>query len=152
MTQLVKNLPAMQETPVRFLGWEDPQEKRTATPVSWPGEFQGVAKSWIWLSDFHFDYIYICFRPHHVACRILVPWPGIEPVPPAVETQSLYHCQGSPRILIFHNSCFHLLKLAFFGLCIGHAALCFGGLFLSSVFKRNPWPRRLSIQYIAKFT
>ena len=25
--QLVKNSPAMQETPVRFLGWEDPLEK-----------------------------------------------------------------------------------------------------------------------------
>ena len=25
--QLVKNVPAMQETPVRFLGWEDPLEK-----------------------------------------------------------------------------------------------------------------------------
>ena len=25
--QLVKNPPAMQETPVRFLGWEDPLEK-----------------------------------------------------------------------------------------------------------------------------
>ena len=24
---LVKNLPAMQETPVGFLGWEDPLEK-----------------------------------------------------------------------------------------------------------------------------
>ena len=27
VTQLVKNPPAMQETPVRFLGWEDPLEK-----------------------------------------------------------------------------------------------------------------------------
>ena len=27
ITQLVKNLPAMQETPIRFLGWEDPLEK-----------------------------------------------------------------------------------------------------------------------------
>ena len=27
VAQLVKNLPAMQETPVRFLGWEDPLEK-----------------------------------------------------------------------------------------------------------------------------
>ena len=29
--QLVKNPPAMQETPVRFLGWEDPLEKGKAT-------------------------------------------------------------------------------------------------------------------------
>ena len=27
IAQLVKNPPAMQETPVRFLGWEDPPEK-----------------------------------------------------------------------------------------------------------------------------
>ena len=27
VAQLVKNLPAMQETPVRFLGWEDLLEK-----------------------------------------------------------------------------------------------------------------------------
>ena len=29
--QMVKNLPAMQETWVRFLGWEDPLEKEMAT-------------------------------------------------------------------------------------------------------------------------
>ena len=28
---LVKNLPAVQETPVQFLGWEDPVEKGKAT-------------------------------------------------------------------------------------------------------------------------
>ena len=27
LAQLVKNSPAMQETPVQFLGWEDPLEK-----------------------------------------------------------------------------------------------------------------------------
>ena len=27
VVQLVKNLPAVQETPFRFLGWEDPLEK-----------------------------------------------------------------------------------------------------------------------------
>ena len=27
IAQLVKNPPAMQETPVQFLGWEDPLEK-----------------------------------------------------------------------------------------------------------------------------
>ena len=31
VAQLVKNLPAMQETPVQFLGWEDPLEKGMAT-------------------------------------------------------------------------------------------------------------------------
>ena len=34
MAQLVKNPPAMQETWVRFLGWEDSLEKRAATHSS----------------------------------------------------------------------------------------------------------------------
>ena len=34
VAQLVKNLPAMQETQVRFLGWEDPLEKEMATHSS----------------------------------------------------------------------------------------------------------------------
>ena len=34
MTQMVKNLPAMQETWVLFLGWEDLLEKGMATHVS----------------------------------------------------------------------------------------------------------------------
>ena len=31
MTQMVKNLPAMQETQVPSLGWEDPLEKEMST-------------------------------------------------------------------------------------------------------------------------
>ena len=31
MAQMVKNLPAMRETWVRFLGWENPLEKGMAT-------------------------------------------------------------------------------------------------------------------------
>ena len=34
MSQTVENLPAMQETPVQSLGWEDPLEKGTATRFS----------------------------------------------------------------------------------------------------------------------
>ena len=41
VAHLVKNLPAMQETWVWFLGWEDPLGKgRLPTPVFWSGEFQ----------------------------------------------------------------------------------------------------------------
>ena len=57
MVQTAKNPPAMWETWVRSLGWEDPcRRKRLPTPVFWPGEFHrqrsmtgyivhGVAKS-----------------------------------------------------------------------------------------------------------
>ena len=44
MLQMVKNLPAMWETWVRFLGWEDALEKGVKwlpTPVFLPGESHG---------------------------------------------------------------------------------------------------------------
>ena len=34
VAQIVKNLPAMQETWIRFLGWEDPLETGAATHSS----------------------------------------------------------------------------------------------------------------------
>ena len=59
VAQLVKNPPAMQETGVRSLGWEDPPEKGKASHSSilaWriPWTVHGVAKSRTQLSDFHF--------------------------------------------------------------------------------------------------
>ena len=46
MAQLVKNLPAMQETLVRFLGWEDPLEKEEATrKYSWPSLVAQLVKN-----------------------------------------------------------------------------------------------------------
>ena len=42
VTQMVKNLPTVQETQVRSLGHEDPLEKgMETTPVFLPGEFHG---------------------------------------------------------------------------------------------------------------
>ena len=34
VAHLIKNMPAMQETPVQSLGWEDPLEEDMATPSS----------------------------------------------------------------------------------------------------------------------
>ena len=39
VAQMVKSLPAMPETPVRFLGWEDPLEESMA--IFLPGKFHG---------------------------------------------------------------------------------------------------------------
>ena len=42
-----KNPPAMRETWVQSLGWEDPLEKeRLSTPVFWPGEIHGLDSVW----------------------------------------------------------------------------------------------------------
>ena len=63
MAQVVKSLPAMQETPVRSLSWEDPLQKGMVTHsnilawgIPWteePGRLQsmGSQKSWIQLRD-----------------------------------------------------------------------------------------------------
>ena len=59
VAQSIKNLPAMQETQVQSLGWEDPLEKGMATHSSilawripwteepWPAVVHGVAQSQI---------------------------------------------------------------------------------------------------------
>ena len=60
VAQLIKNLPAMRQTWVGSLGWEDPLEKGKATHSSilaWRiprTTVHGVAKSWTRLRDFHF--------------------------------------------------------------------------------------------------
>ena len=64
VAQLVKNLPAVQETRVQSLGWEDPLEKEMATQYfqysclenimdrgAWWAAVHGVAKSQARLSD-----------------------------------------------------------------------------------------------------
>ena len=64
VAQMLKNLPAVQETWVQFLGWEDPLEKGTVThsnilawriPMDrggWRATVHGVAKSRTQQSNF----------------------------------------------------------------------------------------------------
>ena len=61
MAQKVKNLPAVQETWVQSLDWEDPLEKDKAIHssilawrISWT--VHGIAKSQTLLSNFHFHF------------------------------------------------------------------------------------------------
>ena len=63
MAQTIKNLPAVQETWVQCLGWEDPLEDGMATHSSvlarrisidrgaWLATIHGVSKSWTELRD-----------------------------------------------------------------------------------------------------
>ena len=60
VAQLVKNLPAMQETWIWPLGWENPLTKGTGYPLQYSGlensmdyTVYGVTKSQAWLSNFH---------------------------------------------------------------------------------------------------
>ena len=68
MAQLVKNPPAVQETWVQSLGWEDHLEKGKAT-LQYSGLentkdsiVHGVTKSQTQLSDFHFHFRESCGR------------------------------------------------------------------------------------------
>ena len=64
VAQLVKNLPAMQETWVRSLGGKDPLEKGNSYPLQYSGLenstdciVHGVTKSRTQLSGFHFLFL-----------------------------------------------------------------------------------------------
>jgi len=71
MAQMVKNLPAMWETWVRSLGWEDPLEKGTATHSNclensmdrgaWQATVHGITKCWTQQSNFHFTFSFTNF-------------------------------------------------------------------------------------------
>ena len=68
MAQLVKNIPAMQETWVESLGWEDPLEKGKATHSSTGLEnsmdciVHGVAKSRTQVNNFHSHSLIVLFQ------------------------------------------------------------------------------------------
>ena len=78
MSQLVKNPPAMQETWIRSLGWEDPLEKGKANHSSilawripWTCIVQGVAKSQTQLSSFHFHFSFFIHIHSHTYFPLL---------------------------------------------------------------------------------
>ena len=86
MVQLVKNLPAMQETQVQSLGQEDPLEKEMATYFqdsclensmnggAWWAAVHGVAKSRTRLSDFTFTFPFMHWRKKWQSTPVF--WPG----------------------------------------------------------------------------
>ena len=54
---MVKNLPAVRETPVRSLGWEDPLEKGMATHSSTGLDCEGYASIF---KPFHKIFVLFC--------------------------------------------------------------------------------------------
>ena len=89
---MVKNLPAMRETWVPYLGWEDPLEEGMATHFSiltwripmdrgtWWATVHGVAKSWTWLSDFTFTFHFHALEKEMATHSSVFAWriPGTE--------------------------------------------------------------------------
>ena len=76
MVQLVKHPPAMRETWVRSLGWEDPlgEGKWLPTPVFWPGEFYRVAKSQTRLGDFTFTFHFHALEEEMTTHSSILAW------------------------------------------------------------------------------
>ena len=79
VAQLVKNLPAVQETWVRSLGWEDPLEKGKATHsnilawrIPWTVYSMGL-QTQAWLSGFHFHFWWLKTAQihHHPALEVI---------------------------------------------------------------------------------
>ena len=78
IAQLVKNLPAMQETWVRSLSWEDLLEKGKGNSLqysclenpmdggAWEAAVHGVTKSRTRLSDFTFTFFSLDFKWNHI--------------------------------------------------------------------------------------
>ena len=85
MAQLVKNPPAMWDTWVRSLGWEDPLEKRKATHSSilawripWTVYIvRGVPKSRTQLSDLHFTWLLLRIAFYEPPAPSHAPYPGL---------------------------------------------------------------------------
>ena len=82
-----KNPPAIQETWVQSLGWEDPLEKRKATHssilawrISWT-TVHGVTKSQTQLSDFHFLSFHLGIMSKTIPVVPTAPRPSITVIP-----------------------------------------------------------------------
>ena len=76
---MVKNLPAMQETWVWSLAWEDPlEEGMVTTPVCLPGESHGqrslVGYSLLLLLLSHFSHVRLCVPHRWQPTRLPYPW------------------------------------------------------------------------------
>ena len=127
IAQLVKNLPAMQEIPVRFLGWEDPLKKGKATHSSilawripWTVKsmqsqtftsLPPLSNAWcnhttrrkLFLSDFENESPCIIFMPHKSP---QLNWNHLDRSWKKGTWTTSWHC-GEP--CSSHNSCISLL-------------------------------------------
>ena len=124
VAQTVGNLPPMQATWVRSLGWEDPLERKwQPTPVFLPGEFHGQ-RSLVgdsprgerfghdWATNTHTHMTWLWFAPRsQTQCTLPLPCPSCPFVLPLCSASWL----GSPRLWSSPPTWF--CSLASFGQC-----------------------------------
>ena len=71
----------------------------------WGKEAREAGSQREWKVRFFFFFFFLTFRPCCMAYGILVSWPGIKPLPPAVEARNLNHwtAREFPRLLKHRN-------------------------------------------------
>ena len=78
------------------------------TPITWLQQLASCQSCFLSSTEFSvfleaFYFIFVLFKLCRVVCRILVPWPGMDPEPPSIgsaEFQPLDY-QGSPVLEYF---------------------------------------------------
>ena len=110
MAQLVKNLPAMQETWVRSLGWEDPLEKGKAThssilawKIPWTIQSMGsqrVRHNWATFTSLHNRLKLLLSSIKSASLQLLPSDPGSAP-------RSLHNIYQAPGLLFFTQKHLH---------------------------------------------
>ena len=112
MAQLVKNLPAMQETWVQSLGQEDPLEKEMATHSSilaWKIPWMEQCGSLQSMEFSRPEY----WRRYPFPSPGDLPHPGTEPRSPALQADSLpAESQGKPKNTVVSSLSFSSIKSA----------------------------------------
>ena len=86
-------------------------------PLNLP-EINSLSLSFFKIKDFTFLSFFLSFWSYYVTCGTLVPWPGIKPVPPAVDAQSPNHWTREVPWLCLSQSTFCKRLSPFRFLCL----------------------------------
>ena len=121
VAQMVKNLPAVQETWVQSLVGKIPwRRERPPTPVFWPGESHGlyspwVTKSWTQLSDFHFQFLprskHLLISWLQSPSTVILEPKNIKSVTVSVVSPAICHGVMGPDAMILIFECWVLSQL-----------------------------------------
>ena len=132
VAQLVKTLPAMQETQVRFLGWEDSLEKEMTTHSSiLPGESMDRG-AWRAIQSMGLQELDTIYRLNHhhktfyyywqqislqVSCLVGAPLFIVRVLPACVGRASLFHGKETPQGRCFEQKvcCVAVAQQTLFG-------------------------------------
>ena len=85
----------------------------------------------MWLAFSFSLWCLFLFLLHRAACGILVPWPGIKPMPPAVEARSLNHWTAREVPVVSLKIPFNFDEVQLYPACIDTASVVLDSFFVS---------------------